>query len=111
MRDLQRATRTTVKCGSVRVVNEDLSGMSLAEVASSCTEERASNVGGKLRFAAQRPRAGRGCQKTFSPFPLSPCPTEAEISLSLEAERGQLGQAEEPEAPLDEYIQEAGFEA
>ena len=32
MRDLQRATRTTVKCGSVRVVNEDLSGMSLAEV-------------------------------------------------------------------------------
>ena len=28
------------------------------EVVSSCTEERASNVSGKLRFKAQRPRAG-----------------------------------------------------
>ena len=32
-------------------------------VASSCTEERASNVGGKLRFAAQRPRAGEDVER------------------------------------------------
>ena len=32
------------------------------------------------------------------------------ISLSLEAERAQRGQAKEPEATLDEYIQEAGWE-
>ena len=42
----------------------NLGGMSLAEVglalkiASPCPEERASSVGGKLRFAAQRPRTG-----------------------------------------------------
>ena len=42
----------------------DFDGMSLADVglalktASSYPEERASSVGGKLRFAAQRPRAG-----------------------------------------------------
>ena len=49
--------------------------------------------------------------KDILPFPLSTCPTAAEISLSLEVGRAQLGQAEEPEATLDEYIQEAGFEA
>ena len=49
--------------------------------------------------------------KDIFPFPLSICPTEAEISLSLEAERAQLGQAEEPEAALDEFIQEASLEA
>ena len=42
-------------------------------------------------------------------FPLSAFTTAAEISLSLEAGRAQLGQAEGPEATLDEYIQEAGF--
>ena len=35
---------------------------------SSCTEERASNVGGKLRFKAQRPRAGGRRRRTLSPF-------------------------------------------
>ena len=41
------------------------------------------------------------------------CPTAAEISISLEAGRTHLGQAEgtEAEAALDEYIQEAGLEA
>ena len=73
-------------------------------------EERASSVGGKLRFAAQRPRAGE-ISKDILPFPLSFCPTAAEISLSLEAGRAQLGQAEGAEAALDEYIQEAGLEA
>ena len=46
-----------------------------------------------------------------SPFPLSFCPTAAEISLSLEAGRAQRGQAEGAEAALDEYVQEAGLEA
>ena len=45
--------------------------------------------------------------KDILPFPLSAFPTAAGISLSLEAGRAQLGQAEEPEATLDEYIQEA----
>ena len=49
--------------------------------------------------------------KDILPFPLSTCSTEAEISLSLEAERAQLGQAEEPEAAFDEFIQEASLEA
>ena len=79
------------------------------EVVSSCTEERASNVSRKLRFLTQRPRAGR-MSKDILPFPLSAFPTAAGISLSLEAGRAQLGQAEEPEATLDEYIQEAGLE-
>ena len=48
--------------------------------------------------------------KDILPFPLSFCPTAAEISLSLEAGRAQLGQAEEAEAALDDYIQKAGLE-
>ena len=44
------------------------------------------------------------------PFPLSAYPTVAEISLSLEARRAQLGQAEEPEPTLNEYVQEPGLE-
>ena len=73
---------------------------SVFEVASSCTEERASNVGGKLRFAAQRPRARGEMSKDILPFPLSPCPTAAELSLSLEARRAQLDQDEGPETHL-----------
>ena len=49
--------------------------------------------------------------KDILKFPLSFCPTAAEISLSLEAGRAQLGQAEGAEAALDEYIQGAGLEA
>ena len=49
--------------------------------------------------------------KDILPFPLSFYPTAAEISLSLEAGRAQLGQAEGAEASLDEYTQEAGLEA
>ena len=49
--------------------------------------------------------------KDILPFPLSFCATAAEISLSLEAGRAQLGQAEGAEASLDKYIQEAGLEA
>ena len=96
----------------MRVVNEDLSGMSLAEVASSCTEERArQRLAANFVLRHSGLERGGDVKRHSPPFPLSPCPTEAEISLSLEAERGQLGQTEEPEAPLDEYIQEAGFEA
>ena len=36
--------------------------------------------------------------KDILPFPLSTCPTAAEISLSLEVGRARLGQAEEEEA-------------
>ena len=51
----------------------DLGGMSLAEVGLALNRiflprKRASSVGGKLRFAAQRPRAGGKYRKTFSPF-------------------------------------------
>ena len=56
-------------------------------------------------------RVKEGISKDILPFPLSFCPTAAEISLSLEAGRAQLGQAEGAEASLDEYIQEAGLEA
>ena len=52
-----------------------------------------------------------GLSKDILPFPLSACPTAAEISLSLEAGRTQLGQAEGTESTLDEYLQEAGLEA
>ena len=48
--------------------------------------------------------------KDILPFPLSAYPTAAEISLSLEARRAQLGQAEEPEPTLNEYDQEPGLE-
>ena len=48
--------------------------------------------------------------KDILPFPLSAFPTSAETSLSLEAGRTQVGEAEGPEATLDEYIQEVGFE-
>ena len=44
--------------------------------------------------------------KDILPFPLSPYPTAAELSLSLEARRAQLDQDERPER-----INEAGLEA
>ena len=78
-------------------------------VASSSAEERASSTCGKLCFTAQRPRAEEGCGKTLFPFRSRLSPHTAEIPLLLEAERAQLGQAEEPEAALDEFIQEASF--
>ena len=96
MRDLQRATRTTVKCGSVRVVNEDLSGMSLAEVGlalkSHLLAPRSEPATLVANFVLRHSglERGEGCRKTFSPFPLSTCPTAAELSLSLEAGRAQL---------------------
>ena len=48
--------------------------------------------------------------KDILTIPLSLCPTAAEVSLSLEAGRAQLGQAEGAEASFDEYSQEAGLE-
>ena len=60
-------------------------------------------------FKAQRPRA-EGDVERHSPLPLSIFPTAAEILLLLEAGRAHLGQAEGPEAALDEYIQEASLE-
>ena len=59
-------------------------------VESSCTEQRASYAGGELLFAAQRPLAEE-MSEDILPFPLSTCPTTAEISLSLEAGRAQHG--------------------
>ena len=64
----------------------------------------------KSASAAQRPRAGE-ISKDILSFPLSFCTTAAEISLSLEAGRAQLGQAEGAEAALEEYNHEAGLEA
>ena len=48
--------------------------------------------------------------KDILPFPLAAYTTAAEISLSLEARRAQLGQAKEMEPTFDEYIQELGLE-
>ena len=42
--------------------------------------------------------------KDILPFPLSLCPTAAELSLSLEAGRAQLGQAEEEEATVQQLL-------
>ena len=66
-------------------------------------QKRASSACGKLRFAAQRPRAG-GMSKDILPFPLSTCPTAAETSLSLEVGRAQFGQAEEEEAMVKQLL-------
>ena len=54
---------------------------------------------------------GGGISKDILPFPLSFCPTAADISLSLEARRARLGQAERAEPALDDYIQNAGLGA
>ena len=48
--------------------------------------------------------------KDILPFPISAYPTAAEISLSLEARRAQVGRAKEPEPRFNEYIQEPGLE-
>ena len=65
--------------------------------------KRVSSACGKLRFAAQRPRAV-GDNERHSPFPLSTCPTAAETSLSLEVGIAQLGQAEEEEAMVKQLL-------
>ena len=91
--------KSTTHFGGEKQASSPQRAQECLEVASSCTEERANNVGGKLRFAAQRPRAG-GDVERHSPFPLSPCPTAAELSLSLEAGRAQLDQDEGPERHL-----------
>ena len=44
-----------------------------------------------------------GMSNDILPSPLSAYPTAAEIPLSLEARRAQLGQAEEPEAAFDTF--------
>ena len=95
----------------------DLLGMSLSEVGlafkphllASRSEPAASVVNFVLRHSGLE--RGGGYRKTILAFPLSFYPTAAEISLSLEAGRAQLGQAEGAEASLDEYTQEAGLEA
>ena len=52
-----------------------------------------------------------GISKDILTFPLSFCPTAADISLSLEAGRAQLGQVERAEPALDDYILNAGLGA
>ena len=86
--------------------SRDDGGMSLAEVSLAlkshllAPRSEPDIVGGKLRFRAQRPRAG-GMSKDILPFPLSAYPTAAEISLLLETGRAQLAQAEGSEPSLD----------
>ena len=94
----------------------DLGGISLAKVGLALKShllaprsEPAPSV--ETSFCGTAASSGGGISKDILPFPLSFCPTAAEISLSLEAGRAQLGQAEGAEASLDEYIQEAGLEA
>ena len=94
----------------------DLGGMSLAEVGLALkshllaprSDPAASVVNFFLRHSGLE---RRGLSKDILPFPLSACPTAAEISLYLKAGRTQLGQAEGTESTLDEYLQEAGLEA
>ena len=82
----------------------DLGEMSLAKVGFAeksrllGPEKRASGVGGKLRFAAQRPRAGGEISKDILTFP-----------LSLEAGRAQLGQAEGAKRHLTSTIKKPAW--
>ena len=94
MRDLQRATRTTVKCGSVRVVNEDLSGMSLAEVGLALKSNLLAPRSEPATLVANFVLRHRDVKRH------SPCATAAELSLSLETGRAQLDQDEGPERRL-----------
>ena len=94
----------------------DLGGMALAEVGlalkSHLLAPRSEPAASVVNFVLRHSGLERGgISKDILPFPLSFCPTAAEISFSLEAGRAQLGQAEGAEATLDEYIQEAGLEA
>ena len=93
-----------------------LGGMSLAEVGlalkSHLLAPRSEPAASVVNFVLRHSGLERGgISKGILAFPLSFCPTAAEISLSLEAGRAQLGEAEGAEASLDEYIQEAGLEA
>ena len=91
----------------------ELGGMSLAEVGLAYksrllaprSEPAASVVNFYLRHSGLERE--RGISKDIITFPLSFCPTAAEISLSLEASGAQLGQAE---TSHNEYNQEAGWE-
>ena len=91
----------------------DLGGMSLAEVGLAYKSRLlAPPAASVVNFVSRHGGLERvGISKDILTFPLSFCPTAAEISLSLEAVRAQLGQAEGAEASLDEYIQEAGLES
>ena len=83
-----------------------LGRMSLAEVGLAYksrllaprSEPAASVVNFDLRHSGLE--RGRGISKDILTFPLSFCPTAAEISLSLEASRAQLVQADEAKRHL-----------
>ena len=85
----------------------DLGGISLAEVGLALKPHLLAPMSvGKLRFAAQRPRAG------VSPFRSRFAPQRLKIALvGGRKGRAQLGQAEGAKASLDEYTQEADLEA
>ena len=73
--------------------------MSLAEVGFALKRiflprERASSVGGKLRFAAQRPRGRGDIERHSPPFRSRFAPQRLKYPLSLDAGRAQLGQAD-----------------
>ena len=51
-------------------------------------------------FCGTAASSGGEMSKDILPFPLSPCPTAAELSLSLEAGRAQLDQDEGPDRHL-----------
>ena len=87
----------------------DLSRMSLAEVGlalkSHLRAPRSEPAASVENFVLRHSDLERGgISKDILPFPLSFCPTAAEISLSLKAGRAQLSHAEGAEAALDEYI-------
>ena len=94
----------------------DLGGMSLAEVGlalqSHLLAPRSDPAASVANFVLRHSGLEReSLSKDILPFPLSACPTAAEISLSLEAGRTQLGQAEGTKSRHDEYLQQAGLEA
>ena len=65
-------------------------------------------AGGRLQFAAQRPRAGVKCRKTFSSFRSR---LARLISLSLVAVNDSTWPGRKGETMVKEYLQEAGVES
>ena len=94
----------------------DLNGMSLAEVGfalkSNLLAPRSASTMLVENFVLRHTGVEREkVSRDILPFPLSFCPTAAEISLSVNAGKAQTGLAKGTEAALDAYIQEAGLEA
>ena len=94
----------------------DLNGMSLAEVGLALKSHLLAPRSGLPisveNFVLRHTGVERGgISKDILPFPLSFCPTAAEISLSVNARKAQTRLANGAEVSLDGFIQEAGLEA